>query len=192
MAHQFFKDQGTAQLTLSASYADETLRWVPIAGMVAAAGLPLLAQFTTRRMVHSCALLGGGATFLAAGYMGTPRLWLLTALGAGVVWISTLLVPFAIVAERAPRTRAGVLLGVFGAALALAEVAMFCVVAPVLRNTFSADPTNAVMLGGALLIAAAVAMQFVGDHPEVTPIGHTVADEEGLLATTEPPEAPAT
>jgi hypothetical protein len=42
---------------------------------MAAAVLPLLARFTTRRMVHSCALLAGGATFLAAGYMGTQQVW---------------------------------------------------------------------------------------------------------------------
>jgi hypothetical protein len=110
----------------------------------------------------------------------------LTALGAGSLDFP-LCCP-SHVAGSLPRTRSGAL-GVLGAATALADC-------DVLRRRPSCGIPSAqihfaVMVGGALLIAAAVAMQFVGEPPDVTPISHTVADEAAARQH-EPPEAPAT
>jgi maltose/moltooligosaccharide transporter len=172
-----------------AQFAQETLAWYPLACCVLAFSLPLAARFTSRRMVHSVALLIGGASLLATGYIQDRVLWQCTMIGVGLAWASVMALPYAMLSTAIPLDRVGIFMGLFHLFSVVPEMIAMLTLGPLASRLFSDDPVKLVMLGGASLLAAAVATQFVGEGPLLTPEYQSVAAEEGLLTDSGPTSA---
>jgi maltose/moltooligosaccharide transporter len=140
-------------------------------------------------MVHSVALLIGGASLLATGYIQDRVLWQCTMIGVGLAWASAMALPYAILSTAVPANRMGVYMGLFHLFAVVPEIIAMLKLGPLVSRLFSDDPVKLVMLGGASLLAAAVATQFVGEGPLLTPEYQTVAAEEGLLTDSGPTSA---
>jgi maltose/moltooligosaccharide transporter len=171
-------------------FGHETLTWYSVACCALALVLPLAARFTSRRMVHSLALLIGGACLLATGYIHDQVLWQCTMIGVGLAWASTMAMPYAILSTALPVNRVGTYMGLFQLFVIVPEIFAALALQPIAVQFFDDDPVKLVMLGGALLLAAAVATQFVGEGPLLTPEYQSVAAEEGILPGSAPAEAP--
>jgi maltose/moltooligosaccharide transporter len=137
--------------------------------------LPALAKLTSRKLVHSLALLAGGGSLLATGFIHDPIRWQCTMIGVGIAWASILALPYAILSGAIPPERTGVYMGIFNFFIVIPEIVASIALEPVMKHAFGNDPVKVVMLGGVSMLLAAVVMTGVKDAAQGT---STERDEE--------------
>ncbi len=129
--------------------------------------LPRLAAATSRKAVHTGALLCGAVGLLSVWLIHEPNMLILSMIGVGIAWASILSMPYAMLASALPVERMGVYMGVFNFFIVLPEICAALFFGPLTRFFFGADnpqtPLYVVMLGGLCMIVAAVCVQFVHD-----------------------------
>ena len=156
-------DEGTA-------FGGQTFGWYSIVCFLVAFILPPLAKMTSRKTVHSLALIAGGLSLLATGFLKGPEaktLWQCTMIGVGLAWASILSMPYAILSGALPAKRMGVYMGIFNFFIVIPEILASLALEPLVKQAFGNDPVKVVMLGGASLLVAAVMTQFVRDESPV-------------------------
>ena len=154
-------DQGTA-------FGGQTFAWYSIVCFLVAFALPPLARVTNRRIVHSTALLAGGLSLLATGYIHDRVLWQCTMIGVGLAWASILSMPYAILSGALPAARMGVYMGIFNFFIVIPEILASLALEPLVKDVFGNDSVKVVMLGGASLLVAALLTQFVPEPAEAS------------------------
>ncbi len=144
-----------------------TFAFYSITCFVVALFLARLAAATSRKTVHTVALLCGGVGLLSVYVIHNQYLLLLSMVGVGIAWASILSMPYAMLSSVLPPHRIGVYMGVFNFFIVLPEIAAALLFGPLTRALFGADNPNTalyvVMLGGLCMIVAAVCVQFVHD-----------------------------
>ena len=125
------------------------------------------AAATSRKTVHTGALLCGAAGLLSIWFIHTPSMLILSMIGVGIAWASILSMPYAMLSSALPTHRMGVYMGVFNFFIVLPEIFAALFFGPITRFFFGSDnpntPLYVVMLGGVCMIVAAVCVQFVHD-----------------------------
>jgi maltose/moltooligosaccharide transporter len=141
---------------------------------VVALVLARLAAFTSRKTVHTVALLCGAVGLLSVYVIQNQYLLLLSMVGVGIAWASILSMPYAMLSSALPAHRIGVYMGVFNFFIVLPEIAAALTFGPLTRALFGAENPNTslyvVMLGGVCMIVAAICVQFVHDADAVAPM----------------------
>jgi len=142
-------------------------------------------------MVHTLALACGAAGLLSTWFIHDPVLWKCTMIGVGIAWASILSMPYAILSGALPSHRMGVYMGIFNFFIVIPEILASLTLQPVVKQLFNNDPVKVVMLGGASLLIAAIATQFVyepahGRDDQLVEI----AKEEAVTLSAVPPESP--
>ena len=155
-------DRGTA-------FGGQTFAWYSIVCLLVAFALPPLARATSRRAVHSAALVAGGLSLLATGFIHDRILWQGTMIGVGFAWASVLAIPYAILSGALPPARVGVYMGIFNFFIVIPEILASLALEPIVKGVFGNDPVKVVMMGGASLLIAAVLTQFVQESAEANP-----------------------
>jgi len=153
-------DQGTA-------FGGQTFAWYSIVCFLVAFVLPPLAKRTSRKTVHGLALVAGGDSLLATGFLKgeeASTLWQCTMIGVGIAWASILSMPYAILSGALPPARMGIYMGIFNFFIVIPEILASLALEPVVKEVFENDPVKVVMLGGASMLVAAVLMKFVKDE----------------------------
>jgi maltose/moltooligosaccharide transporter len=144
-----------------------TFAFYSITCFVVALFLARMAAATSRKTVHTVALLCGGVGLLSVYVIHNQYLLLLSMVGVGIAWASILSMPYAMLAGVLPPHRIGVYMGVFNFFIVLPEIAAALLFGPLTRALFGADNPNTalyvVMLGGLCMIVAAICVQFVDD-----------------------------
>jgi maltose/moltooligosaccharide transporter len=148
-------------------FGGQTFAWYSIVCFLVAFALPPLAKVTSRKTVHSLALILGGLSLLATGFIHgeeSKTLWQCTMIGVGIAWASILSMPYAILSGSLPANRTGVYMGIFNFFIVIPEILASLALEPVVKELFHNAPVKVVMLGGASLLIAAVCTQFVKDE----------------------------
>lgn len=148
-------------------FGGQTFAWYSIVCFLVAFALPPLAKKTSRKTVHSLALIAGGVCLVATGFLKGPEaklLWQCTMIGVGIAWASILSMPYAILSGALPAGRMGVYMGIFNFFIVIPEILASLALEPVVKQLFENDPVKVVMLGGAAMLIAAVMTQFVKDE----------------------------
>ncbi len=134
---------------------------------IVALALPTLAARTSRKFVHSAALICGGVGLLSVYVIHDKYLLLLSMVGVGIAWASILSMPYAILSTALPPMRMGVYMGVFNFFIVMPEIIASLGFGPLSRLLFGEGNPNApvyfVLLGGVCLLAASVCVSFVDD-----------------------------
>ncbi|MCA1592025.1 MAG: MFS transporter, partial [Acidobacteria bacterium] len=131
---------------------------------VVAFALPKLAKMSSRKLVHTGALVCGGVALLATYFIQDYRILLLTMIGVGIAWASILSMPYAILSGALPPARMGVYMGVFNFFIVLPEITAALTFQPIVKYIFRNNPLYMIMFGGAcMLVAAAACMLLVRD-----------------------------
>ncbi len=134
---------------------------------VVALFLQRLAAASSRKAVHTAALLCGALGLLSVWFIQQPNLLIVSMIGVGIAWASILSMPYAMLAGALPTERMGVYMGVFNFFIVLPEIFAALFFGPISRFFFGADnprtPLYLVMVGGVSLIVAALCVQFVDD-----------------------------
>lgn len=169
----------------------QTFAIYSIVCFLVAFALPKLAGLTSRKTVHTFALLCGAAGLLGTWFIHDETIWKCTMIGVGIAWASILSMPYAILSGALPGNRMGVYMGIFNFFIVIPEILASLALQPVVKQLFNNDPVKVVMLGGASLLVAAIATQFVYEpaHRGDTQLSEIAKDEAiGLSAV--PPESP--
>ena len=84
--------------------------------------------------------------------------------GVGIAWASILSMPYVILAGSIQPERMGVYMGVFNLFIVLPQVAMSLIVPQIYGSLLGSNPLNVVLLGGVMLLVAALSVLLVHDE----------------------------
>ena len=129
--------------------------------------LPSLAKETSRKTVHTIALLCGGIGLIAVNFISNKYLLFGSMAGVGIAWASILSMPYVMLSTAVPPSRMGVYMGVFNLFIVIPQIVMSLIVPNIFNNLLGGDPRNVVVLGGISLLVAAATVRGVRDvHAE--------------------------
>lgn len=136
---------------------------------VAAFLLPVLARRTSRKITHAVCLAIGALGFLSI-YVITDR-WLLLGsfVAIGIAWASILAMPYAILTGSLPPSKLGYYMGVFNYFIVIPQIVAAAVLGFFVARFFGGAAIDALLVGGASLVLAAVLTLRVQDVDEVAP-----------------------
>jgi len=120
-------------------------------------------QYFTARQIHTVALLIGALGMLSTGLVGDPRWLIASMIGVGIGWASILAMPYAMLSNGLPAHKMGFYMGVFNFFIVLPQIVASLSLGFVIEHLLGNHPINAVMLGGASLLVAAVTLRFVDE-----------------------------
>ena len=125
--------------------------------------LPKLAQALGRKHTHSLCLLCGALGLLSVAFIHDKNFLLLSMIGIGIAWASTLSMPYAVLAGSLPADKTGVYMGIFNFFIVLPEIVASLGFGWVMNHLLHNNRLAAVIAGGVFLALAAAMMQRVVD-----------------------------
>jgi maltose/moltooligosaccharide transporter len=125
--------------------------------------LPRLAERLGRKTTHSLCLTAGALGLLSVAVIQTPWLLLLSMVGVGIAWASTISMPYAILAGSLPAERTGVYMGIFNFFIVIPEILASLFFGWIMLHLLHNNRLAAVIAGGAFMLLAAVLVQRVQD-----------------------------
>jgi maltose/moltooligosaccharide transporter len=130
--------------------------------------LPALARAVGRKHTHSLCLLAGGLGLISVAFIHSKYLLLLTMVGVGIAWASTLAMPYSVLAGSLPKEKTGVYMGIFNFFIVTPEIIASLFFGWVMKHLLGDNRLTAVVAGGCFMLIAAVLMQRVFDPGEVS------------------------
>jgi maltose/moltooligosaccharide transporter len=122
--------------------------------------LPLCHRFGGKR-VHAGTLALAGVSLVALAHISVQLLTLVPMIGLGICWASMVGVPYLMVASMVPRERTGVYMGILNMMIVVPMLVQTLTFGWIFEHLLDNKGTNAIMLAGALLGCAALAMLWV-------------------------------
>jgi maltose/moltooligosaccharide transporter len=128
--------------------------------------LPSLARALGRKHTHSLCLIAGGIGLISVAFIHNKYVLLLTMVGVGIAWASTLSMPYSVLAGSLPKEKTGVYMGIFNFFIVTPEIIASLLFGWVMNHLLRNNRLTAVVAGGCFMIIAAVLMQRVLDPGE--------------------------
>ena len=128
--------------------------------------LPPLARKRGRKVTHAVCLLAGAAGLLSVSVISNPNLLLLSMVGVGIAWASTLSMPYSILAGSIPPDKTGIYMGIFNFFIVIPEIIASLGFGWVMSHLLNNNRMAAVVAGGFFLALAAVLVTRVHEHTE--------------------------
>jgi len=128
--------------------------------------LPPIARRRGRKGTHAICLLAGAAGLLSVSLITNPTLLLLSMVGVGIAWASTLSMPYSILAGSIPAGKTGVYMGIFNFFIVIPEIIASLGFGWVMSHLLHNNRMAAVMAGGVFLALAALLVTRVTDRAE--------------------------
>jgi maltose/moltooligosaccharide transporter len=125
--------------------------------------LPPLAQALGRKATHSLCLLCGAAGLMSVAAIHNKWLLLLSMVGVGIAWASTLAMPYAILAGSLPAEKTGIYMGIFNFFIVTPEIVASLGFGWVMAHLLGNNRLLAVVAGGVFFVVAAALMLRVRD-----------------------------
>jgi maltose/moltooligosaccharide transporter len=137
--------------------------------------LPLCHRFGGKR-VHAGTLALAGLSLAWLSTIDNQLMSLLPMIGLGICWASMVGVPYLMVASMVPRERTGVYMGILNMMIVVPMLIQTLTFGWIFENLLDSRGTNAMVLAGALLGCAALAMLWVNppksdEESSVMPLG---------------------
>ena len=128
--------------------------------------LPGLARAIGRKHTHSLCLVAGGIGLISVAFIHNKYVLLLTMVGVGIAWASTLSMPYSVLAGSLPKEKTGVYMGIFNFFIVTPEIIASLLFGWVMAHLLHNNRLTAVVAGGFFMIIAALLMQRVLDPGE--------------------------
>ena len=132
--------------------------------------LPTIANKLGRKNAHSLCLLCGALGLLSVSLIHNKYVLLLTMIGVGIAWASTLSMPYAVLAGSLPTGKTGIYMGIFNFFIVIPEILASLFFGWVMNHLLGNNRIAAVVAGGVFMAIAALLMQRVVDRTEVATI----------------------
>jgi maltose/moltooligosaccharide transporter len=128
--------------------------------------LPSMARRLGRKGTHATCLLAGALGLLSVTVITSPGWLLLSMVGVGIAWASTLSMPYAMLAGSLPAERTGVYMGIFNFFIVIPEIVASLGFGWVMAHLLDNNRLAAVVAGGMFMALAAVLVLRVYDAGE--------------------------
>ena len=128
--------------------------------------LPPIARKTGRKGTHAICLLAGAAGLLSVSVISNPNYRLLSMVGVGIAWASTLSMPYSILAGSIPAGKTGIYMGIFNFFIVIPEIIASLGFGWVMSHLLNNNRMAAVIAGGFFLALAALLVTRVTDRAE--------------------------
>ena len=128
--------------------------------------LPGIAHAIGRKHTHSLCLIVGGIGLFSVASIHNKYVLLLTMVGVGIAWASTLAMPYSVLAGSLPKAKTGVYMGIFNFFIVTPEIIASLLFGWAMNHLLHNNRLTAVVAGGFFMIAAALLMQRVCDPGE--------------------------
>ena len=125
--------------------------------------LPGLARKLGRKHTHTLCLLCGAVGLMSVTMIHNKYALLLTMVGVGIAWASTLCMPYAVLAASLPPARTGVYMGIFNFFIVTPEILASLFFGWIMIHLLHNNRIYAVVAGGVFMLIAAALMQRVKD-----------------------------
>lgn len=138
-----------------------------VAALIAFA-LPVMARRVGRVHTHAVCLVVGGLGLGSMYFFQNPQWLLVSMAGLGVGWSSLLTMPYAILSSVVPYRKMGIYMGMFNFFIVIPQILAAAVLGLLVRTVFAGHAVNALLLGGASMVVAAILMLRVRDERSPT------------------------
>jgi len=128
--------------------------------------LAAMARAIGRKHTHSLCLVAGALGLISVALIHNKYVLLLTMVGVGIAWASTLAMPYSVLAGSLPKEKTGVYMGIFNFFIVTPEIIASLFFGWVMNHWLGNNRTTAVVAGGFFMLIAAVLMQRVFDPGE--------------------------
>jgi len=125
--------------------------------------LPRLARRLGRKNTHTLCLVCGALGLISVMMIHKQYVLLLTMVGVGIAWASTLSMPYALLAASLPPARTGVYMGIFNFFIVTPEILASLFFGKIMIHLLHNNRIYAVVAGGVFMLIAAALMQRVKD-----------------------------
>lgn len=152
----FGAEDGTQAYTEGIEFAGLTLAYYNLITFLFALALPWLASKLSMKVTHALCLTAGGLGLISVKFVGDPNMLFLSMTGVGIAWASILSMPYAMLGNSLPKEKVGIYMGIFNFFIVLPEIIASLGFGWVMESVLDNDRLAAVMLGGALMLLAAI------------------------------------
>jgi maltose/moltooligosaccharide transporter len=125
--------------------------------------LPGLARKLGRKNTHTVCLICGALSLMSVALIHNKYVLLLTMVGVGIAWASTLSMPYAVLAASLPPARTGVYMGIFNFFIVTPEILASLFFGWFMIHMLHNNRIYAIIAGGVFMLIAALLMQRVRD-----------------------------
>ena len=122
-----------------------------------------MARRLGRKYTHSICLLCGALSLMSVVMIHNKYVLLLTMVGIGIAWASTLSMPYALLAPSLPAERTGVYMGIFNFFIVTPEILASLFFGWIMIHLLHNNRIYAIIAGGSFMLVAVVLMQRVKD-----------------------------
>ena len=136
--------------------------------------LPKLTDRLGKKMTHSFCLICGGVGLISLLWVEEPVYALLSMIGFGVAWSSTLAIPYSMLSHIIPEKHTGLYMGLFNAFIVIPQIIAALGLGAIMDYFLDNDCLLVVVLGGVSLLLAALFIHGVDDT-------ETIEDNDNTL-----------
>jgi maltose/moltooligosaccharide transporter len=170
VAHQVFhaSDPQSPQYAAGVQWGGLCFAMYSAVCFVFSFALQPMARALSRRRTHGICLAAGALGLLSVAVIQDKYLLLLSMVGVGIAWASTLSMPYAMLAGSLPPSRVGIYMGIFNFFIVTPEIVASLGFGWVMNHVLGNNRVAAVVCGGVFLVIAALLAQRVRDGEETT------------------------
>ena len=128
--------------------------------------MPAIARAIGRKNTHSLSLVCGAIGLISVVFIHDKYVLLLTMVGVGIAWASTLAMPYSVLAGSLPPKKIGIYMGIFNFFIVTPEIIASLFFGWVMNHLLHNNRLTAVVAGGCFMFIAALLMQRVIDPGE--------------------------
>lgn len=132
--------------------------------------LPRIVKLIGRKNTHAISLIAGSIGMLSMFVIKDPQLLIYSMIGIGMAWASILAMPYAILAGSIPEGKMGVYMGIFNFFITIPQIVSAIVLGPIVAGLFDNHAIFALVMGGIMLLIAAVSVRFVVEKQPSTEV----------------------
>ncbi len=133
---------------------------------LAAFGIPVLANRTSRKTAHMICLLCGALGLMSFVLIHDPAFLWLPMIGVGIAWASILSVPYSILSGALPYRKMGIYMGIFNFFIVIPQLLAASILGVLVKYLFGGEAIYALALGGAGMVIAALTTLRVEDRSD--------------------------
>jgi maltose/moltooligosaccharide transporter len=159
-------------------------------GFIAAIAFLWIGRIMSAKWIHVICLFLGGIGLSSVGIIRDPSLLLAAFILVGIAWASILSMPYAMLSSALPPDRMGVYMGIFNFFIVIPQIIIALILSRLMDHFPQVNRLTAVVFGGICMLIASVVTLFIPSTSPVPDRLQRVAEEEGMLPTVTPPEAP--
>jgi maltose/moltooligosaccharide transporter len=135
-----------------------------VAAVAALTLLPLLAGRIGKVRTHFACLLAGAAGYASFFVIRDPQWLVLSEIGVGIAWASSLAMPYAILAGSLPQRKLGIYMGLFNIFIVVPQLLVATVMGSIMKAFFPGEPIWTMLAAAIVMTLAALAMLRVDEQ----------------------------